>query len=55
MRHWFRSDADAKWLETFWQSPEGSRFLELSVELFMRAQLRRDFPDIELPLPGEPT
>src|SRR6185295_10855368 len=32
--NWFRSDADAEWLEIFANSPEGSRFLELTIEIF---------------------
>ena len=52
MRHCFQSDADARWLDQFWHSPEGGRFIELSVELFMRAQIRQHFPDVELPPPG---
>ncbi|MEA2563788.1 MAG: hypothetical protein QOH06_5292 [Acidobacteriota bacterium] len=50
--HWFRSDADVEWLERFWQTPEGSRFLDLSVELMMRSILRRFGPEVPLPPPG---
>ena len=53
IRRWFRSDADAEWIEQFWQSPEGSRFLDLSVELMMRAMFRQFRPDVELPAPGD--
>lgn len=41
---WFQSDADVAWLEAFWQSPEGSRFLELNAELTMRSIMREFAP-----------
>lgn len=53
IRLWIRSEKDAQWLEDFWQSPEGSRFLELSVELMTRAMFRRFVPEAPLPPPGK--
>lgn len=50
---WFRSDADAQWLETFANSPEGSRFLELTIELFTRASMRQLQPHVPVPPVGE--
>lgn len=50
--NWFRSEQDVEWLDQFWQSPEGSRFLELSVELMMRSIIRRFGPGVPLPPPG---
>lgn len=50
---WFRSEADAKWLEQFWQSPEGSRFLDLTVELMSRSMYRRFAPHVPVPPPGK--
>jgi hypothetical protein len=50
--NWFRSDADAEWLEEFWQSPQGRRFIDLSVELMMRATFRRFLPEVPVPPPG---
>ena len=37
---WFRSDDDVQWLDRFWQSPEGRRFLALNAELTMRSSIR---------------
>lgn len=47
--NWFRSENDAQWLDEFWQTAEGSRFLDLSVELNMRAVLREFAPDVPVP------
>jgi len=52
IRHWFHADADAEWLDRFWQSPEGRRFMELSVELMTRATIRRFSPGLPLPPPS---
>lgn len=49
---WFRSEEDVLWLENFWQTSEGSRFLELSVELNMRAMLRESAPHVPVLPPG---
>lgn len=49
---WFRSEDDVEWLEHFWQSPEGSRFLDLSAELMIRSMIRRLNPEAPLPPPG---
>jgi hypothetical protein len=51
--HWFRSDADAEWLEAFANSPEGRRFLQLTVEIFARANLRQNAPHVPVPSVGE--
>ncbi|HSS50850.1 MAG TPA: hypothetical protein VLX28_18065 [Thermoanaerobaculia bacterium] len=53
IRRWFRSDADADWLDQFWQSPEGNRFLELSLELVTRSMYRQFLPEVPIPPPGE--
>jgi hypothetical protein len=53
IRLWFRSDADAKWLEQFRQSPEGRRFLELNAELMMRATFREHHPEVPVPPPSK--
>lgn len=50
--NWFRSEEDVEWLDQFWQSPEGSRFLELSAELMLRSTIRRFGPEVPLPAPG---
>lgn len=55
IRHWFRSDADVEWLDRFWQTPEGSRFLVLYAELTMRSILRTYWPDASVPPPGTAT
>jgi len=55
IRHWFRSDADAEWLDRFWKTPEGSRFLDLIVELTSRSMYRRFLPDVPVPPPGHST
>jgi hypothetical protein len=50
---WFRSDTDAEWLEAFVNSPEGSRFLDLTVEIYARANFRQFVPHVPVPPVGE--
>jgi hypothetical protein len=47
--NWFRSDDDAKWLEDFATSSEGSRFLELTIEIYARAMTRQFQPKLPIP------
>jgi hypothetical protein len=52
--NWFRSDDDAKWLENFANSPEGRRFLELTIEIYARANFRQFQPEVPIPPVGQP-
>jgi hypothetical protein len=52
--NWFRSDTDAKWLEDFVNSPEGNRFLDLTIEIYARANFRVFQPEVSIPPVGEP-
>lgn len=51
--NWCGSDADAAWLEAFANSPEGSRFLDLTIEIYARANARQHHPELQIPPVGD--
>ena len=47
--NWIRSESDAQWLDGLWQDPQGSRFLDLCVELLARTRFKENAPHVPVP------